>query len=295
MKASVSGRPPGVAAWGWVARRAKQVLSLGSPGNDSTLSAGEGAVAAACAGTAAMATQMVEILDRFKDRYGIVPVEEIATHVSYRGRGNYALAAVFARALHHYWNGDLEACVHIAVPRIESAVRLILRELDVSIYRIQLGNRPGQYPALGSLLGELVDLGFDEDWVYYLRWLLTEPTGKNLRNEVAHGRVRGTSKADSALVLRALLLLVLLCGPGNADNLHADLAVGQGGESITGPQSSEVKKNQGGAELNSKPFSDDLHALVSHPIPDAVRVPARGLVVARRLAQVAWAVLTRRP
>lgn len=233
---------------------------------------------------AAAATQLIEILDRFRVRYGAVPVDELATYVSHQGRGNYELAAVFARALHHYWNGDLEACVHIAVPRIESAVRLILRELDVAIYRIQLGRRPGQYPPLGALLGELVDLGFDEAWIYYLRWLLTEQTGQNLRNEVAHGRVRGASEANAVMVLRALLLVVLLCGPGNADDIDADLAEGHGSGAKASKQPVEQAENQSGTRSGSTPPADGLRTLICQPIPDPVKLPARGIVVARRLS-----------
>ncbi len=239
----------------------------------------------------ATATQLVEILDRFKVRYGAVPVDELAAYVSHQGRGNYELAAVCARALHHYWNGDVEACVHIAVPRIESAVRLILRELDVAIYRVQLGKRPGQYPPLGSLLSELVDFGFDEAWIYYLRWLLTEHTGKNLRNEVAHGRVRGASEAQAALVMRALLLVVLLCGPGNADDIDADLAEEQGDQ-----KADEQTGSQAGDETDSRtrpmPAADDLRTLIRRPISDVVKFPARGLVVARHLANKAWSRIT---
>ncbi|MDF8265210.1 DUF4209 domain-containing protein [Luteipulveratus flavus] len=237
---------------------------------------------------AASATQLTEILDRFKIRYGAVPVDEIATYVSHQGRGNYELAAVFARALHHYWNRDLEACIHIAVPRIESAVRLILRELDVAIYRVQLGKRPGQYPPLGSLLGELLDLGFDEAWIYYLRWLLTEHTGKNLRNEVAHGRVRGVSEANAVLVLRALLLVVLLCGPGNADDIDADLPERGDGGAKGGEQPAERAEKQSGDRPTSAPPAGSLRTLIRQPVPKAVELPARSLVVARRLVQAAW-------
>lgn len=238
---------------------------------------------------AATATQLVEILNRFKVHYGAVPVDELAAYISHQGRGNYELAAVYARALHHYWNGDLEACVHIAVPRIESAVRLILRELDVAIYRVQLGKRPGQYPPLGSLLSELVDLGFDEAWIYYLRWLLTEHTGKNLRNEVAHGRVRSASDAQAALVLRALLLVVLLCGPGNADDIDADLA-----EEPNDEKTDEQTGSQAGAQTRPMATADDLRTLIRQPISQGVKVPARGLVVARHLANRAWSRITRR-
>ena len=168
-------------------------------------------------------THLAEVLSRIREQYGDIPANELAVFFALEGRGNYELAAVLARALHHFWAGDLEACIHIAVPRIESAIRLILRELDVAIYRTQLGQRPGVYPQLGTLLDSLAELDFDESWLYFLRWLLVNHSGKNLRNQVAHGRVRGASPSDAALVLRALVLLVLLCGPGNADEINADL------------------------------------------------------------------------
>lgn len=242
---------------------------------------------------AATATQLVEVLDRFRVRYGAVPVDELAAYVSHQGRGNYELAAVFARALHHYWDGDLEACVHIAVPRIESAVRLILRELDVAIYRVQLGKRPGQYPPLGSLLGELADLGFDEAWIYYLRWLLVEHTGRNLRNEVAHGRVQDVSAATAAMVLRALLLVVLLCGPGNADDVDADLADEQhrqAPDARTGTQPGEQTRVPGRQTSSAA----DLRTLVRRPVADIVQLPSRSLVVARHLASKALSRVTRK-
>ena len=235
---------------------------------------------------AVAATHLIDILDRFRTRYGVIPVDEIAKHISHEGRGNYELAAVFGRALHHYWNGDIEACIHIAVPRIESAIRLILRELDAAIYRIQLGARPGQYPALGSLLAELVDLGFDDAWVYFLRWLLTEHVGKNLRNEVAHGRVAGTSRADAALVLRALLLVVLLCGPGNADDIEADLGAEEEGGLFEGGKSSGESNRQSSIDSPLTP-ADELRTLIRQPLLEKVKLPPRGRTVVAHLVRTA--------
>jgi hypothetical protein len=199
---------------------------------------------------------LADILDRLLERYVDIPTDDVAAFVALDGRGNYELAAVFARALRHYWDGDLEACIHIAVPRIESAARLILRELDVAIYKVQLGERPGLYPQLGNLLGEFEGLGFDESWVYFLRWLLVERAGKNLRNQVAHGRVRGASRADAALVLRALLLLVRICGPGNEDTL------GQGSQARV--------PNGSGRSLRKH---------VARPVEDPVPYPRQALVL----------------
>ena len=208
---------------------------------------------------------LADILDRLLERYGDIPTDDVAAFVALDGRGNYELAAVFARALRHFWEGDLEACIHIAVPRIESAARLILRELDVAIYKVQLGERPGLYPQLGSLLDEFEGLGFDESWVYFLRWLLVERGGKNLRNEVAHGRVRGTSKADAALVLRALLLLVRICGPGNADDISEDLF----------GQRPQARASDGSGR--------SLRKQVAKPVEDPVPYPTQLLVLANRV------------
>lgn len=222
-------------------------------------------------------SHLAEILDRLKDKYGIIPVEDLAPFICHEGRGNFELAAVFSRALHHYWNEDLEACIHIAVPRTESAARLILRELDIAIYRVQLGRRPGLYPQLGSLLDEFEGLGFDESWVYFLRWLLTEPTGKNLRNQVAHGRVRAATKSDAALVLRALLLLALLCGPGDADDIQVDL--------------SEARQTTGSKPEQTK---DNLGLNVGRPVAGMVEYPALPLVLADQLLNRCFAALSRR-
>ena len=230
-----------------------EMLPTWTPNSDNTraewIKAREASFRAAVAGE-----HHVEILLRLQKRYGSPPVDELVALIAFEGRGNTGLAGAFARALQHFWDGDLEACVHVAVPRIESACRLLLKELDVGIYQVQLGDRPGIYPPLGVLLDSLADLDLDESWLYFLRWLLVNHAGKNLRNEIAHGKVAAVSPSDAALCLRALLLVVMLCGPGNADNIEADLVgdiddVGEGpavtvrdlGECIRQPIGSATK------------------------------------------------------
>jgi hypothetical protein len=209
---------------------------------------------------------LAQILDRIHARYGDIPQSELAAFFALEGRGNHELSAVAARALNHYWSGDLEACVHIAVPRIESAARLILKQLDIAIYRTQLGQRPGMYPQLGALLDALEGLDFDEDWAYFLRWLLVNPLGMNLRNEVAHGRVRALSPADAAMVLRALILLVVLAGPGTADDIARDAA------------DPERTTQHGGSD-------DDLAAKISTPIATPLAYPSSGWMLIDRVVR----------
>jgi len=213
---------------------------------------------------AAAGTHLAEILTRMHDRYGDIALDDLASFFALEGRGNFELSSVLARALQHYWTGDIEACLHIAVPRIESATRLILRELDVAIYRTQLGQRPGVYPQLAVLLDCLADLDFDESWLYFLRWLLVSHQGKNLRNEIAHGRVKGMSPADAAMVIRALVLLVLLSGPGNADDIDADLASPDG--PAQAPTASAAMR--------------DLREAVVTPVTQHLPFPSAGKVLA---------------
>ncbi|GAA3521007.1 hypothetical protein GCM10022234_16060 [Aeromicrobium panaciterrae] len=237
-----------------------EMLPTWTPSSDDTraewITAREASFKAAVAGD-----HHAEILMRLQRRYGSPPVDELVALIAFEGRGNTGLAEVFARALHHFWDGDLEACVHIAVPRIESACRLLLKELDVGIYQVQLGDRPGVYPPLGVLLDSLADLDLDESWLYFLRWLLVNHAGKNLRNEIAHGKVAAVSSSEAALCLRALLLVVMLCGPGSADNIEADLA-----------------RDVNGAGDVSASAVRDLRGRIRQPIDSATGVPSGATV-----------------
>lgn len=161
---------------------------------------------------------LADILDRIGKRYGPIPETELTAFLAYEGRGNAELAAVLSRSLSHYWRGDMEAAAYIAVPRIEAAVRLILKEFDVAIYQTQIGERPGMYPQLANMISLLPEIDMDEDWIYFLEWFLVSHAGKNFRNQIAHGRVRSISPSDAALSIRALMLVTALAGPGQTDD-----------------------------------------------------------------------------
>ena len=87
-----------------------------------------------------------------------------------RGRGSCRWLAGSATGqlaqppFRHYWAGDYEASVHVVVPKIETAARALLRELDEGIYRVQVAKDPGQYPGLYVLLQELQKLSLDGSW-----------------------------------------------------------------------------------------------------------------------------------
>lgn len=140
--------------------------------------------------------------------HGVPSEDAVAAHLLALGAADQRLARSYARALRLFWQHKHEACVHLVVPKIEAAVRLVLRECDVATFRTQVGASLGGYVGLQALLETLRDNHMDEDWHFFLTWLLTP--GANVRNDVAHGLLAEPTAAYAALVLRAAGLVVLI-------------------------------------------------------------------------------------
>lgn len=166
-------------------------------------------------------------LDHVVDRYGVPAFEELVDAILERGCRDPQLARGLARGFEHYFKGDYESCAAVVIPKFEAAARSLLRELDEGIYRVQVGNDPGGYVGLYSLLGELEKLALDESWAYFFRWLLLGPYGANLRNDVAHGFVFDPGPVYAALLLRAVSVLVLVADTLPADEYLPDVGTDQ--------------------------------------------------------------------
>ena len=90
--------------------------------------------------------------------------------------------------IRHYREGDYMAAVHVLVPQIEHALRTLLGELEraTSLHNPKLGAY--QEKDLGAVLAdEAVIKVLGEDATRYLRTLLTDQRGWNLRNRISHG------------------------------------------------------------------------------------------------------------
>jgi hypothetical protein len=159
---------------------------------------------------------LAEGLRRLAAHHGTPDPAELLQYLCHMGAADRALSQTLADALGLFWSGQFDAATHLIVPKIETALRLILRECDVAIYRTQVGRDQGGYAGLHELLAALEGVGFDPDWAYFLRWLLLGPHGRNLRNDVAHGLLAGAAPAEAALALRAASLVILLAGPSPA-------------------------------------------------------------------------------
>ncbi len=157
---------------------------------------------------------LAEGLRRVARHHGTPDAAELLRYLCDMGAGDRGLAQSLVDAFGLFWAGQFDAATHLIVPKVEAALRLILRECDVAIYRTQVGKDQGGYPGLYDLLREIEEVGFDPDWAYFLRWLLLGPHGRNLRNDIAHGLVGGAGPAEAALALRAASLVILVAGPG---------------------------------------------------------------------------------
>lgn len=116
------------------------------------------------------------------------------------------------RGIRAFVEGDFAVAVHVLVPQIEAAVRFLVTAADGPVY--ELGRHGGfnlrnldkllSDPRFVNSLGERIAL--------YLRVLLTDQRGWNIRNVVSHGLVGaaafGPAVADR--IVHAVLLLALV-------------------------------------------------------------------------------------
>ncbi len=164
---------------------------------------------------------LAEALDRIKKMHGVPPLEELALFFSGEGKGDYDLSMALARALHRYWNGDMEGGLFTAVMRVEGAARQLVLLLDEPAYVVARTNNQAKYVGLGDLLEILTKHGFDDSWERFIRALFLGPTGRNLRHDLAHGfRLTVPYSAEVALSLRALALFTVLLWSPRSLALH---------------------------------------------------------------------------
>jgi hypothetical protein len=95
---------------------------------------------------------------------------------------------ILAQALDAYLSGNWLVGIHLLVPQLEHAVRTFIETIGGASIKTKMKNG-------GLLLRNLDELLLDEHFVrvfgvnvaFYLRVLLTEQRGCNIRNDVAHG------------------------------------------------------------------------------------------------------------
>ncbi|HEX2973322.1 MAG TPA: DUF4209 domain-containing protein [Tepidisphaeraceae bacterium] len=90
--------------------------------------------------------------------------------------------------IRHYCEDDHIAAIHVLIPQVEHALRVLLEGLQrpTNLHNPKLGAY--QEKDLGAILAdEAITKLFGEDPTRYLRALLTDQCGWNLRNRLSHG------------------------------------------------------------------------------------------------------------
>jgi hypothetical protein len=116
---------------------------------------------------------------------------------------------VLTWVIDHYFEDDWIGAAHALVTVLEASVRESVRLSGGVVYKQAKGG--GLIPCdLDALLRDpSVDRLFGSDAVLYLRTLLTDRRGLNLRNEICHGKVpaEGFNAHTATMVLTGLLLV----------------------------------------------------------------------------------------
>lgn len=141
-------------------------------------------------------------------RFGIPPRDDLQIFLRSSG-SDPTLMNALATALQLFWVAEYDAAVHLAVPKVETAARALLLEINEPVYRAAVGDATGTFPGLGVLLSLLLDNDFDPDWERFLRTFLLGD-GSNVRNLAAHGFIHNIDPLNAAAALRALAVLALI-------------------------------------------------------------------------------------
>lgn len=126
----------------------------------------------------------VDILDGIRERYG--PISAAASWFE-TDLIHPAIAAKVGRALELYEQGDFDSCASVLAPRLERIIRRIAGAAGLTVTRSpDRRGRSGGVKGLGELLA-LLQGPLPEPTRRYLKVLLCEVTGLNLRNRIGHG------------------------------------------------------------------------------------------------------------
>ncbi len=149
------------------------------------------------------------ILKKIGEKWGNPSEEELVEFFSASHIASAELAAALGRSLVRFYESDFEGAAFTVVPRIERLVRELLLKARIPVYQTELGQRPGGYPGLGSMLAKLTDTELDESWLRFIGTLLSRQEGLNYRNELLHGSVDNVDYRYSGYVLMIAIWLAI--------------------------------------------------------------------------------------
>ncbi len=151
----------------------------------------------------------VQVLEEIRNRSGKPQESEVAEFFTTE-LIPAELASRLARSLDLYWDGHYDEAAHMLAPRIEWIIRELARRVGIPIIAPPLDLRAGRVRSLGDLLHALKGAFGEEEWRAYLKNVLTDPLGVNLRNVVGHALHPVIGQTEAALLIHAACYLRLL-------------------------------------------------------------------------------------
>lgn len=162
----------------------------------------------------------VEILDKIEERYGPVWQEAAWFENEFI---DAATARRIAKSIELYYRGEFDTAASVLAPRLEKIVRRLASIVGIPVTRSpDRRGRSGGVKGLGEILSLLK--GFiPEPTRRFLRVLLVETTGLNLRNRISHGLDDEIGQREVSLLIQAACHLRLLVSrPPSPDPDGAD-------------------------------------------------------------------------
>lgn len=149
----------------------------------------------------------VDILVGIREKYG--PVAAAAPWFQ-SDLIDSAVASRIGRAIELFESGDNDSAAAVLAPRLERVIRRVAGAVGITVTRSpDRRGRSGGVKGLGELLG-LLEGALEEPNRRYLKVLLSEVTGLNLRNRIGHGLDEEIAQREAALLIHAACHLRLL-------------------------------------------------------------------------------------
>ena len=151
---------------------------------------------------------LARVLERIPDRYGRPETNDLAGFLA-ENLIPPDIAARIVAAFDLFWENRPDECAHVLTPRIEAVVRILANRAGIRIIDAPRAGKSGGVRPLGGLPEDFQDRDTFRNlsWTRYLKNLLVDRFGLNLRNDICHGIVVSVSVEEAALLLHAVCFL----------------------------------------------------------------------------------------
>ena len=148
---------------------------------------------------------------RLRERKGLT-ADTLADYLAVTGLFEEGNLAVLRVGLDRLFKDDAVSAIHILVPQYEEALRFLIEKSGGGIIKPRFRQGGWEFETFGAFLRqEKVRQALPPEMLEYIRLVMTEQGGWNLRNRVAHGlvRVQDCTESTALTVVHLFLLLTL--------------------------------------------------------------------------------------